>query len=129
MARMSFNKINQLNLPFIDKFEEIGNVRILRFKGSIDSGVLPKILKIKDQMIKQKDINKKNVIVDFKKITHVDSAALGALIIRLSELKKHHKKLGLINVTDEMKNMLDIFKTDKYFLIYESEKAALEDLS
>jgi anti-anti-sigma factor len=128
MVRLSFDKINQLNLPFIDTFEEIGNVRILRFKGSIDSTVLPKILKIKDQMIRQKDINKKNVIIDFKKITHVDSAALGALIIRLSELKRHHKELGLINVTDEMRHMLDIFKTDKYFLIFDSEKAALERL-
>ena len=128
MDRILFNRINQLKLPFIDTFEEISNVRILRFKGSIDCTVLPKILKMKDQLKREKDINKNNVIIDLKKITHVDTAALAALIIELLELKQHDRKLGLINLTEEMKNMLEIFKTGKYFSIFESEEAALKSL-
>jgi len=129
MTTLSFKSINQLQLPFIDKFEEVRNVRILRFKGSIDSKIVPEILKIKYLIEKQGDINKNNVIVDFKKVTNIDSAAIAVLLIRLSELKHHNKKLGLINVTDQLKILLDIFKTGKLFIIFDSEEAALESLS
>ena len=117
------------SLPFIDTFEEIRNVRILRFKGSIDSSIVPEILKIKKQLAKHGDINKNNVLIDFKKVTHVDSAAIAVLLIRLSELKRHDKKLGLINVTKQLKILLDIFKTGELFIIFDSEEAALESLS
>ena len=129
MTTLSFNSINLLHLPFIDTFEEVRNVRILRFKGTIDSKIVPEILKIKDQIEKQGDINKNNVIVDFKKVTNVDSAAIAVLLIRLSELKRHNKKLGLINVTEQLKILLDIFKTGELFIIFDSEEAALESLS
>ena len=129
MTKISFNSINRLNLSFVDKFEEVRNVRILRFKGSIDSTILPDILKMKKQMEKHGDINNNNVLIDFKKITHVDTAAIAALLIELSELKKHDRKLGLINVTEKVKNMLNIFKADKLFFIFDSEEAALESLS
>jgi anti-sigma B factor antagonist len=126
MHRISFNSINLLHLPFIDRFEEVGNVRILRFKGSIDRTTLPEILKIKKVLERQGDLNKNNVIIDFKKITHVDSAAIAALLIELAELKQHDKKLGLVNVTEELKIMLDIFKAGKLFMIFDSEEAALQ---
>jgi anti-sigma B factor antagonist len=126
MPRISFNSINLLHLPFIDRFEEIGNVRILRFKGPIDRTTLPEILKIKKVLERHGDLNKNNVIIDFKKITHVDSAAIAALLIELAELKQHDKKLGLVNVTEELKIMLDIFKAGKLFMIFDSEEEALQ---
>lgn len=129
MTTLSFNSINLLHLHFIDTFEEVRNVRILRFKGSIDSKIVPEILEIKDQIEKQGDINKNNVIVDFKKVTNVDSAAIAVLLIRLSELKHHNRTLGLINVTEQLKILLDIFKTGELFIIFDSEEAALESLS
>jgi anti-anti-sigma regulatory factor len=116
MPRISFNSINLLHLPFVDRFEEVGNVRILRFKGPIDRTTLPEILKIKKVLERQDDLNKNNVIIDFKKITHVDSAAIAALLI----------ELGLVNVTEELKIMLDIFKAGKLFMIFDSEEAALQ---
>jgi anti-anti-sigma factor len=118
-----------LNLPFIDTFEEVRNVRIMRFKGSLDSKIVPEVLKIKDQLEKQGDVNKNNVLIDFKKVTHVDSAAIAVLLIKLSELKRHDKKLGLINVTKQLQILLDIFKTGELFIIFDSEEAALESLS
>jgi anti-anti-sigma factor len=128
MTQRSFDSINRLNLPFIETFEEVSNVRILRFKGSLDSKTVPEILKLKHQLEKYGDINKNNVLIDFKKVTHIDSAAIAALLIRLSELQHHDKKLGLINVTEQLKILLDIFKTNELFIIFDSEEAALESL-
>jgi anti-anti-sigma factor len=129
MTGISFDSVNLLHLPFVDKFEEIRHVRILRFKGAIDTDILPDILKLKNKLEKHGDIKKNNVLIDFKKITHVDSAAIAVLLILLSELKEHDKKLGLINVTEELKNMLDIFKAGKVFMIFDSEEEALESFS
>jgi len=47
MKNFVFNKINNMGLPFIDKYEVNDGVRVLRFKGSIDAETIPIILKIK----------------------------------------------------------------------------------
>ncbi len=129
MTKTPFDDINELKLPFIDKYEIIGNVRILRFKGPIDSETLPQIISFKEEIKKRVDIDAVNVLLDLKKATHGDSASLGALILRLSELKKRNKKLGLINVPEKFKYMLDICKCSDLFSIFDSEEAALEKLN
>lgn len=129
MTKRSFHSINLLHLPFIDTFEEIRNIRILRFKGALDSNTVPEILRIKKQLEKLGDINKHDVLIDFKKVTYVDSAAIAVLLIKLSELKRHDKKLGLIHVNKQLTTLLDIFKTGELFVIFDSEESALESFS
>ncbi len=53
---------------------------------------------------------------------------MGALILRLSELKRRNKKIGLINTHEGLENMLDIFKCRDFFLIFDSEEDALQSL-
>jgi anti-anti-sigma factor len=91
--------------------------------------MVPEMLKIKKQLEKIGDSNKHEVLIDFSKVTHVDSAAIAVLLIKLSELKRHDKKLGLIHVNKQIKTMLDIFKTGELFVIFDSEEAALESFS
>jgi anti-anti-sigma factor len=129
MVKRTFHSINQLHLPNIDTFEEVGNVRIMRFKGVLDSRMVPEILKIKKQLEKIGDSNRHNVLIDFKKVTSVDSAAIAVLLIKLAELKRHDKKLGLIHVNKQLKTLLDIFKTGELFVIFDSEEAAMESFS
>ena len=129
MIRISFDYINKLNLPFIDKYEIIKNVRVLRFKGSIDSEITAKVLKIKKQTEKHEDINRMNTLIDLKKVVYGDTAATAALIMRLSELRQRGKKIGLINIPSDIKRLFEILKCDKLFLIFKSEKEALEKLS
>lgn len=126
MAKKHFSDVNKLNLPFVDKFEIIGNVRILRFKGHISNNTLPQITKVKKEIEKEEDINTMNVLLDLKKTTYDDSTVLGAIILRLSELKRHDKKLGLFNVPEKLKCMMEVFKCKELFLIFESEEAALK---
>jgi anti-anti-sigma factor len=128
MAKVTFDYINQLNLPFIDKYEIIKNIRVLRFRGSIDSDAVSKILNLKKQIEKYEDINRMNTLIDLKKVVYGDTAATAALIMRLAELRQRGKKIGLINVPPDIKHMFEILKCDKLFLIFESEKEALENL-
>ena len=129
MTKIPFDDINQSILPFVDKYELISNVRVLRLKGPIDSETLPKIVKFKEEARKRMDIDADNVLLDLKKVTRGDSASLSALIIRLSELKKRNKKLGLINVPEKLKYMLSICKCDELFSIFDTEEAALENMN
>ena len=38
-------------------------------------------------------------------------------------------KMGLINVTKDLKAMLDVFRTGELFVIFDSEEAAIKKLS
>ena len=100
MKSTVLNNINKLNLSFVDKYEVVDNVRVMRLKGSIDNETIPKILKIKEQIQKNKDIDAMNILIDLKKVTYADSAALAALVIRVSELKRKKKKLPTKRRTD-----------------------------
>jgi anti-anti-sigma factor len=100
----------------------------LRFKGSIGSETVPKILKIKQEIEKSEDINRMNTLIDLKKVVYGDTAGTAALIMRFAELKKRGKKIGLVNMSPEIRDMLQILKCYKLFLVFGSEKEALEKL-
>ncbi len=69
-----------------------------------------------------------NFFLDLKNATYVDSAALAALVMRVLEFKRKNKKIGLINLPERLNNILDIFRCDKLFLMFDSEKEALRVL-
>ena len=121
-------EINQLNLPFLDKMEIKDNVRILRLKGVMDHDTLPKILKIREELTTGHDRNALNILLDFEKVTDVDSSAIAVLSVRLDELKENQHVMGLINVPEKLSSLLDIFKESSHFQLFDSEQKALEDL-
>jgi anti-anti-sigma factor len=121
-------EINHLNLTFLDDVEVEGNVRILRFKGTLNHDTLPDILKIKEEMQKAYETNTVNLLMDFKRVEDVDSSVLAVLELRLEELQEHHRRMGIVNIPEKLMNFMEIFKEASSFEIFESEDTAIKEL-
>ncbi len=113
---------------FISSIEEKGKVRILRLKGDIGMSAAPEIMKFKKKIQNRPDFEYKNILVDFKNVTHIDTAAIAEIIAVISELKKSHHKLGVINLNEGFRSELQILKVDKLVVEYPTELDAIKAL-
>ena len=113
-------------LPSIKEIKRLNQTTIVRFQGVIDSSTIPIISRnIKGEMKIYLD---KNILLDFKDATHIDSSTLAYMISLLNQLKKRDRKLGLINTNSEMDNYLDIEKVRSLVHVFKNEKEALKSL-
>ena len=76
--------------------------------------------------ITKEGINK--VIVDFEKVTFIDSAGLATLIEMLQGLRKTKGKLLLCNVNKHTRGIFEITKIHKLITIYDNRDMAIEGL-
>jgi len=113
-------------LPSIKKTKRLSQTTIVRFQGVIDSSTIPIISKnIKSEMKIYLD---RNILLDFREATHIDSSTLAYMISLLSQLKKRDRKLGLINTSSEMDTYLDIERVRSLVHVFKNEKEALKSL-
>lgn len=120
-------KKDKVILSFRDKIEEYDNLMIFRLKGSIDMTTVPEIEKVWDDRMKSGLLNK-NILVDFKNVKHVDSSTIAGLVKVLFDIKHEKRKLVLVNISNELRDMLAISELDNVFSIYDSEEKAIADL-
>ena len=114
---------------WIKSIEERKTLRILRVKGRIDVAALGESSSQRAlQARQQKGFEYKHLLLDFADVTYIDSSAVAALLLTLRDYQKAHHKLGVINLGEEPRNMLQIAKVDRLFLSYETEAQALKDL-
>ena len=129
VLRDFFNRKGEESPPaFIDKIEEFEKIDIVRLKGPIDMFTIPGLDGLKDKATREKNFLKKDIILDFKQVTHVDGATCAMLVKTLSQLKHEKHHLVLMNVSSKLRNMMDISMIGKMFKIYETEEEALEQL-
>ena len=100
-----------------------GEVVILDISGEIDLYNAPEIKDIVNKLIEQK---KYNVVINLKEVTYIDSSGIGALISSLSNLKKYHGGLKIINVFASVKKVFELTKLTSFFEIYDSEDEAVK---
>jgi len=113
-------------LPSIKETKRLSQTTIVRFQGVIDSSTIPVISKnIKSEMKIYLD---RNILLDFREATHIDSSTLAYMISLLSQLKKRDRKLGLINTSSEIEDYLDIERIRSLVHVYKNEKEALKNL-
>lgn len=122
-----FKHENGRPFEYIKEIRDADNLVIIRLRGAVDSDTIPMI----EQNIAARGIKliDKNILVDFNEVTHVDSATLAALVTNLNNAKKHHKKMGIINIHQDLAYYLDIERIKSLFNIYENEDAALKELA
>jgi anti-anti-sigma factor len=111
----------------IKEVKELENLVVLRLKGRVDYTTIPTIKANFDRIVP--DYIDKNILVDFKDVTRVDSVTLGMIILVLSQLKKRRRTLGIINATPLLENYLKVEKVDAFIRRYPTEEEALQELS
>ncbi len=115
--------------PYLERIDELEKVSVVRLKGKIDQTMIPVInSRIQENRRAGSRIDK-NVVLDFSKVEHVDSATIAFHLIRLREYQEKGFKVGFINITNELKALLDIFKENEIFKVFASEEEAVKELN
>jgi anti-sigma B factor antagonist len=95
---------------------------ILPLAGEIDLHVSPSVAESLGLLIAKKT---KHVIVDFTRVTYVDSSGLAALIEGMQKVQQYGGRFGLAGVREDVKHIFDIARLDQVFEIYPNVDAAL----
>jgi len=113
---------------YLDTIEDKGGVYLVRLKGAVDMNVLAGNREKMTAVIEAMNLYTKNILVDFKGVTHTDSATVAALLGRLLDIEKEKKRIALYNVPEKFRNLIEVLKVEHNFLIYENESIALREL-
>jgi len=61
-----------------------------------------------------------SVILDFEKISYIDSSVIGFLVEIFNERKNAGGTLGFLNVNEKIKNIFELANLTRFFKIYSS---------
>ena len=82
---------------------------------------------VKDFKSKILDIVKPEVklVLDLSNLRFIDSSGIGALLSCLKDLNSSNGSLNLCNVTEPVKNLLELVRVDKFLPIFENRNEAV----
>jgi len=104
--------------------EKVNGVTICVIEGEININTSPELRKVFDGLIRNSE---KKVIIDFSKVSYIDSSGLATLIELFQRLKKIGGHVRLANMSQKTKNIFEITKLHKLFEIFENREEAIKD--
>jgi len=106
------------------KIDSHSDIRVLKFQGAI----LRKDSEIMDQDFIQSNIfTGKKIILDFTKVHHICSSALGVLVTLKRKLRSQEVDVRIVITDEDIRQVFEITMLDKVFKIYESVETASEN--
>lgn len=114
--------------PSIKAIEERKTLRTIRLQGRIDVRGAEALQQFIPLFRKQPGFTFKNMILDFKDVTYTDSAGVAQLVKSWFDYKRAEHRVGLVNLGEGPRSMLEVMKLDKVIRIYPDEAAAVRDL-
>jgi anti-anti-sigma factor len=125
MALGEFFQNTKGEMPsFIDSMEDYPHLKMIRLKGNLDKTTIGEMRYFRDKAKKHHELLNKNILLDFRNVEHVDSAAIAELLQILKELKQKNYKLALMYVSPTLKSMLQILNLDEVLEVFDTEKKA-----
>lgn len=97
---------------------------ICRIEGDVNLRAAPDIKKTFAGLIDQKP---PRIVINFSKVSYIDSSGLGMLVETLKRVKAYGGCLKLTNLSSMIKSMFEIIKFDKIFDILPDEESAIAD--
>lgn len=82
------------------------NYTYIEFYGDIDDSVCPRYRKEISNLIEQN--KSKDMILNFKEVTFIDSSGIGLILGRYNQLKGHRKKLYITETNSQIKKLFKI---------------------
>ena len=113
---------------YLDTIIDKGEVFLVRLQGALDMNVLANNRDRMTAVINTMDLYTKHILIDFKRVTNTDSATVAALLGRMLDIEKYHKRLGLFNIPNQLRQLIEILKVEHNFLIFDDESTALSEL-
>ena len=101
------------------KVIEQDGIDIYTISGEVNISTSPDLKKLFEQKTPKK------IVIDFEKVTYIDSSGLATLVEMLKKTKSNGGNLGLANLSDKVKSLFEITKLDKLFFVSPSLQEAL----
>ncbi len=108
------------------KFSYKGTTLIASIIGELDHHSAEHIRqKMDSEMIKS---TTKNIVIDFSKVTFMDSSGIGIVMGRYKNIRNLNGKLVLVNVSDQVKRIFDMSGLQKIIPVYDSIENAVNNM-
>jgi anti-sigma B factor antagonist len=104
---------------------EKGGIRIVDIKGEVDLYNSPAIRTHFDSLLKGKA---RAILVNLKEVSYIDSSGLATFIELLQKMSRYGGKLGLMGLSQAIRNVFEVARLDGVFSIFDSETSAIKGL-
>ncbi len=99
-------------------YRDLREHTIIMLEGDLD---YTGIRELKSAILKVAHEKSKNIILDFRYVSFIDSSGMGMLVSVNKELIGITGKIGLIHVSDDILNLLKMATVDKIVKLYNDE--------
>ena len=106
------------------KTRQDGNVTIIDLSGKITLGENTGILR--EELRKLMAEGKKNIILDMKEVSYVDSAGLGELVGAYTTAANQGGAVKLLHLQGKLRDLMQITKLFTIFPAFDNEKEAVQ---
>jgi len=95
---------------------------ILALEGEIDLHRSPQVKESLEPLILQKT---PRILVDFSRVTYVDSSGLATMIETLQRIQSYGGKFAMFGLRESVRSIFEIARLDQIFKIFPDEAAAV----
>lgn len=106
------------------KTENKNGLVVCYVEGEIDINTAPDLKKNFEKILSKKA---PKMVINFSKVTYVDSSGLATLVEILKGMRTYGGKMRLSNMSPKIKSLFEITKLEKLFEIMADETAAISD--
>ncbi len=103
------------------------NAVVLELKGNVMGG--PDAELFKDELRKNLELGRKNVVVDLSKVTLMNSSGLGILVSGLTTITNAGGEMKICNPTDKIESLLIMTRLITIFDSYKSQDDAVSSFA
>lgn len=107
------------------KLKKNDNIYVIELDGELD---LYNAYKVKTLYAKMAEKGINSIILDLENLDYLDSSGLGSIIYIFSDLKKHDGKMSLCHLNGAPKNLIQMIRLDKLFLIADTIEESVEQV-
>jgi anti-anti-sigma factor len=109
---------NKWMVPMEISYRDLRDHKIIMLKGEMD---YCSSRELKDAIYKLIHDKTKSIVLDLKDVTFIDSAGMGLLINVNKKLNNYNGKIGLLNLSEDILNLIKLATLDKIIQIYHNE--------
>ncbi len=106
----------------ISEVKKQNDVAIVTLNGSLD---VSHQKMLKDKLVSASDIQDNDIVLDFSKVTFIDSSCLGTLVSLAKTLREKKGDIKLSNLSDDVRSIFQITRLDRVFDIFDNNEDAV----
>lgn len=107
------------------KLKKNDNIYVIELDGELD---LYNAYKVKTLYTKMVEKGISSIILDLENLDYLDSSGLGSIIYIFSDLKKHDGKMSICHLNGSPRNLIQMTRLDKLFLIADTIEESVEQV-